>query len=163
MRKQLFPLLTLVFISAMALAGCMGSRSSSSSSPLMHGLSQEPTGAASQGVSAVKVVKVVPGVVAIYNGKAEKLQAGMSVPACAILRSDATGKAQLSFADGTSMNISPNSEIALADVAPAGSAAGQSEGLGAGLARRLSSKFGAARAEPSAQGAIGIRGLQGAQ
>lgn len=159
MHRQTFRLLPLLFIALLALAGCAGKGSSGGSSPLVQGLKQNSASPQVASEGDAKVISVKPGVVSIYEGRAEQLQPGMAIPGGAILRSDDTGTAQLSFNDGTTLDISPNSEIALADVAPATSAK-KPETAGRSMTRKFGGKFGRGDTGASSQATIGIRGLK---
>lgn len=149
--------LTILLLMLVSLSGCANRNSSGNSSTLVHGF-----GTSSQDVAPtgdVKVIRVKPDVVAIHDGRADKLQPGMMVPASAILKSDENGSAELVFSSGAKVNISPNSEIALSSVSPA-AASRQTEGAGKGLSRKLSSVFGRTGESSTKQATIGVRGLK---
>lgn len=157
MRKQI--LLICLALSLASLGACVN-RTSSGSAPLVHGLNQ--SGSASSEVSAAnaaKVVKATPGVVAIYDGKSLNVSKGMLIPSRAFLRANAKGSASLALPNGATIKVSPNSEIALADIMPAAEAAGEKSGTSS-FANKLSSVFAKNRESPASQATIGVRGLQ---
>lgn len=151
MKKLVLPLLIILSLSSL----CACANRSSSGNTLVRGLNQ---GSSSQETGApATVIRVNPGVVAIYDGKAEPLNAGMSVPSYAILRSNEKGSAQLSFPNGATLKISPNSEVALADVAPASSA---NSSRSSGFAKKLSGILGESENRSPSETYIGVRGLR---
>lgn len=154
MRKQFLAILPLLMFSVVFLGGCVG-RSSSGSSSLTKGLNENT---AAQGITGnVKVVSATPGVVAIQDGRVEKISTGMMISSSAILRSDAKGKAEVAFTDGTRVKISPNSELALADVAPASENNAKSGSSSKGLLRSIG---GFSKTGETSQTTIGVRGLK---
>lgn len=151
MRKQFLAILPLLLISVLFLDGCVG-RSSSGSS-MGKGLNEN---ASSQGITGnVKVLSIVPDVTVIQDGRAEKLTTGMMISSNAILRSDAKGKAEVAFPDGTRVKLSPNSEIYLADIAPASEK--NTSGASKGLLKRIG---GLSESGDSSKTTIGVRGLR---
>lgn len=158
MSRQKLCFLVLFLVSFVCLSACTNRSSSGNSSALMHGFG-ESTSATTQAGEA-KVVKVTPDVVAIHDGRADKLQTGMMVPTNAILRSNEQGSAELSFSNGATIKISPNSEISLASVAPAVAGAQKEDGATKGLTRKLSDVFGRSNSQASKQATIGVRGLK---
>lgn len=151
-------LLALVMISLACLPACANRSSSGNSSTLVHGFGE--SGQASSQTGGARVIKVKPEVVAIHDGRADKLQVGMMVPVNAILRSNATGSAQLAFNNGASINVSPDSEIALSSVAPAVADSQKDEGAVKGLSRKLSGVFGRSAQSSTTQATIGVRGIK---
>lgn len=153
MQGKNFCLLAILLLALVYLPACANRNSST----LVHGFSG--SGAGQTQTEQAKVINVKPEVVAIHDGRADKLRVGMLVPTNAILRSNESGSAELAFSNGTTMNISPNSEIALASVAPA-VADSQKDGAARGLSRKLSSAIGGSRSQNSKQATIGVRALQ---
>lgn len=151
-------LLAPLLIALLYLPACTNRNSAGSSSTLVHGFGDSNHASAQTGEA--RVIKVRPDVVAIHDGRADKLQVGMMVPTNAILRSDEKGSAELSFKNGTTVNVSPNSEIALSSVVPAVADAQKDEGAVKGLSRRLSDAFGRSGSSSTTQATIGVRGLQ---
>lgn len=128
-------------IAPLCLAGCanLGGASRNSTSPLVHGIAQGdgPAGAQANAAVPARVVSVKPGVVSIFGGRPAQLKVGMSVPLAAIARSDATGKAKLAL-PGSTVNVAPGTEIALADFADMPPQESGSSGFTRGVARLLS-------------------------
>lgn len=145
---------------SLCLAGCatLGGASRTSTSPLVHGIAQGsgPAGVQANAAVSARVVSVKPGVVSIFGGRADQLKVGMSVPLAAIVRSDATGKAKLALPDGSTVNVAPDTEIALADFADAPPQESGSSGFTKGVARLLSRN---PSTGSSSQTSIGIRGF----
>lgn len=158
MSTQKICLMALLLISLVSLPACTNRNSSANSSTLVHGFGE--SNSASNQTGGAKVIKINPDVVAIHDGRADKLQVGMLVPANAILRSNEKGSAELAFPNGATINVSPNSEIALANVAPAVAASQKDDGAGKGLSRKLSNVFGRTGTQSSTQATIGVRGLK---
>lgn len=154
MNKQILRAAPLLCALLLALSGCGSKNTDPESAALARGFNQ---GAASSQISAqsARVISVKPDVVYIFNGRAEKLVPGMTVPGGAIIRADETGSARLSMADGAELSISPETEISLAE---AGSLSAGKSGDG-GIARKLDGMFGGRSSAP-ADAAIGIRGLK---
>lgn len=147
-----------LLISLACLPACANRSSQGASSTLARGFGESSSPSAQTGEA--KAIKVTPVVVAIHDGRADKLQAGMQVPANAILRSDEKGSAEIAFSNGATINISPNSEISLASVAPAIAGSQKEEGAAKGLTRKLSEAFGRSGSQSAKQATIGARGLK---
>ena len=158
MYRQKFWLFAFLLISIASLPACTNRNSSGNSSTLVHGFGESSHATAQAGDA--KVIRVTPDVVAIHDGRADKLQVGMMVPTNAMLRSDDKGSAEIAFSNGATINISPNSEIDLASVAPAVAASQKEEGAGKGLTRKLSDAFGRSGSSSTKQATIGVRGLK---
>lgn len=144
----------------LALAGCAnigGGSARNGAGTLTHGFAQgSGTAPAQSAADSARVVSVKPGVVSIFGGRADELRPGMNVPLRAIVRSDATGKAKLALPDGSTVNVAPDSEIALADFADVPAQESGASSFTKGMARLLS---GNGSAGSASQASIGVRGL----
>lgn len=147
-----------LLISIAFLPACVNRNSQGASSTLARGFGESSSPSAQTGEA--KVIKVTPDVVAIHDGRADKLYVGMQVPTNAILRSDDKGRAAIAFSNGATINISPNSEISLASVAPAIAGSRKEEGAVKGLTRKMSDAFGQSGSPSAKQVTIGVRGLK---
>ena len=158
MSRQKSSILALFLISVVCLSACANRSSSGNSSALLHGFGESSS--ASAQIGDAKVTKVVPDVVAIHDGRADKLSVGMLIPSNSILRSDDNGSAEIAFSNGSKINISPNSELDLASVAPAVAASQNDKGSSKGLTRKLNDAFGRTGARSTKQATLGVRGLK---
>lgn len=162
MKKRVHGVFPVFLFLLLALAGCVntgGGSAHNSAGTLTHGFAQgggAGAAGAQSAADAARVVSVKPGVVSIFGGRADQLRPGMSVPLRAIVRSDATGKAQLALPDGSTVNVAPDSEIALADFADVPAQESGASGFTKGVARLLSGKGSTGAAS---QTSIGVRGL----
>lgn len=165
MKSTAFRLIPIMMLASLVLAGCAKSGgTASSTNPLMHGINQESGSVSGASGRTAQVVAASPSVVSIAGGKAEKITSGMNVPLDAILRSDATGSAKLSLPGGATVNVSPNSEVALADFIDSPEQPGESESLSDSLSKvfsgRNAKKNQIASVKNSPEATIGIRGLK---
>lgn len=161
MFKHRFLFMLVLFVSLAALSACATQSSTGKSSPLVHGFGSSQAQEQHPQSEMASVIKVKPEVLAIYDGKTEKLKEGMSIPTSAFLRSDAKGSATLKFNNGATLNVSPNSEIALANVAPAAANAEQKEGFVQSLSRKLGGSLGKSQAQRATpQATMGVRGFK---
>lgn len=160
MKTCVYRVVPLCLFLLLCLAGCanLGGASRNSTSPLVHGISQGsgPAGAQANAAASARVLSARPGVVSIFGGRADQLKAGMSVPLTAIVRSDATGKAKLVLPDGSTVNVAPDTEIALADFADVPAQESGSSGFTKGVARLLSRN---PSTGSTSQTSIGVRGF----
>lgn len=145
------------------LTGCVASNSQKTNMGLVHGFSQgNSANNGGIGGETALVRSVKPKVTSIFGGRAEEIRPGASVPLTAILRSNATGRAQLELPDRSTVSLGPDSEIDLADFAKAPEKESSVMGFTKNLGRLLTggSKNGSVTAAGnSGQTSIGIRGI----
>lgn len=65
--------------------------------------------------NTARVLSLVPGVESSLAGKTTALAMKMDIPVKSSVKSDATGKAQFMFPDGSTISVAPDTEIALSE------------------------------------------------
>lgn len=108
------------------------------------------------------VLAVHPGVDSIYQGRTEALAVKMDIPIKADIRSDNSGRAELIFADDSTLSIAPDTEISLAEYVDTPNQESVVFNMASGTARVITGEL--SRRNPTAftvntpQASIAIRG-----